>query len=80
MSEITVQRQQLIDVFLEKNTHLNLSAIRDAEGVRNKHILDSLELTKIVNFPTGTSCLDVGTGGGFPLLPLAITYPEVRFT
>ena len=70
---------ELIDVFLEKNSQINLSAIRDAEGVYVKHVLDSLELLKIFSFSSGQVVCDLGTGWGFPLLPLAIESPDVRF-
>lgn len=72
--------QALIDVFLAKNSELNLSAIRDAEGVFVKHIQDSLELLKVIEMPDNSLVVDVGTGGWFPLLPLAISCPQVRFT
>ncbi len=62
------------------NTHLNLSAIRDPEGVKIKHIMDSMELTKFFPLENNTTVCDIGTGGGFPLLPLAIYYPLVHFT
>lgn len=68
---LTSDWQKLIDIFLEMNSQLNLSAIRDAEGVYVKHILDSLELTKILDLTQYASVCDVGTGGGFPLLALA---------
>lgn len=64
-------RQQFIDLFLEINSQINLSAIRDAEWVYTKHILDSLELTKILNLSDYTTLCDVGTGGWFPLLALS---------
>lgn len=64
-------RQALIDVFLEKNAQINLSAIRDPEWVYVKHILDALELTKIVDLANYKSLCDVWTGGWFPLLALA---------
>lgn len=73
-------RQELIDVFLAKNSELNLSAIRDTDGVFVKHIQDSLEVLKILDFADDALVVDVGTGGGFPLLPLAISLPHVRFT
>lgn len=65
------ERQSLIDTFLTMNSQLNLSAIRDAEGVYVKHILDSLELTKILDLTQYRSVCDVGTWWGFPLLALA---------
>lgn len=69
----------LIEVFLAKNSQINLSAIRDAEGVYVKHILDSLELLKIFSFTEAQLVCDLGTWWGFPLLPLAIENPGVRF-
>jgi len=56
------ERQEFIDLFLHINSQVNLSAIRDEEGVYVKHILDSLELTKILNLSQYTSLCDVGTG------------------
>ena len=67
-------RDKLITIFLEQNQKLNLSAIRDREGVRVKHLQDSLKLLE-----TGLFVIDVGTGGGFPLMPLAMSCPETRF-
>ncbi len=55
--------QELIDVFLAKNAELNLSAIRDADGVFVKHIQDSLELLQIIDFADDALVVDVGTGG-----------------
>ncbi len=52
----------LIEVFLAKNSQINLSAIRDAEGVYVKHVLDSLELLKIFSFVPGQIVCDLGTG------------------
>lgn len=70
-SIIMPERQPLIDLFLQINSQINLSAIRDPEGVYHKHILDSLELTKIINLSDYDTLCDVGTGGGFPLLALS---------
>jgi len=70
---------ELIEVFLGKNGEINLSAIRDVEGVYVKHVLDSLELMKIFAFEEGQVVCDLGTGWGFPLLPLAIENPHVQF-
>lgn len=74
------KRKELIDEFISVNSHTNLSAIRDEEGIRTKHIQDSLEIDKILRFKPHTSLCDVGTGGGFPLLPIAMTHPEVQCT
>lgn len=72
-------RNPLIKIFLEKNSQINLSAIRDEEGVRIKHIQDSLELNKVLKLQKHRQVCDVWTGGGFPLLPLAISNPDVSF-
>ena len=73
-------REKLVEVFLQKNKELNLSAIRDEEGVMVKHIQDSLELKKTWVFKDWMEVADVWTGGGFPLMPLAISYPNIQFT
>lgn len=73
-------RTPLIQTFLEKNKQINLSAIRDAEGVLLKHIQDSLEINKVVQFLKNDQIADIGTGGGFPLMPLAMTNPQAHFT
>jgi 16S rRNA G527 N7-methylase RsmG len=52
-------RTPLIHTFLEKNRHINLSAIRDAEGVNIKHIQDALEMNKIITFPSGAHVADL---------------------
>lgn len=86
MSIIPSNRQSFVDVFLEKNSQLNLSAIRDAEWVYTKHILDSIQL-QVVEKNIGycvlqawSTVIDIGTWWGIPLLPLATIYPEVQFT
>ena len=69
----------LIKVFLEKNKQINLSAIRDEEWVMIKHIQDSLELEKLIDWEKWMKIADIWTGGGFPLIPLAISHPECNF-
>lgn len=66
-------RTKLIDIFIDKNNKINLSAIRDANWILMKHINDSLELNKILKIKNGKTICDIGTGGGFPLLPLAMS-------
>ena len=72
------QRKRLIDEFISINSHTNLSAIRDLDGIWIKHIQDSLEINKAFILQPGSTLCDVGTGGGFPLLPIAITHPEIQ--
>ncbi|MGE3278226.1 MAG: 16S rRNA (guanine(527)-N(7))-methyltransferase RsmG [Candidatus Altimarinota bacterium] len=74
------QLEHLADLFLDWNSKLNLSAIRDREGVLLKHIVDSLLILPFHFIQPGQKVLDMGTGGGFPGLALAIAYPEADFT
>jgi len=68
--------------FLKENEKINLSAIRDKEGVWEKHIVDSLAAVPIIRERSTTppvKILDFGSGGGFPALPLAAVFPEKQF-
>lgn len=72
------QFSQFLTLFLEYNAHTNLSAIRDEAGVIEKHFIDSLFLEKF--FPIQGRVLDIGSGGGFPWIPLKIRHPEISIT
>lgn len=73
------QLQKLVTVFLEENTKTNLSALRDEKSVWNKHILDALSASQYLEGTEPKRILDIGTGGGFPLLPLALCFPQSQF-
>lgn len=70
----------LIEVFLKKNLELNLSAIRDKEWVRVKHIEDSLKILETWILKSWMKVADVWTWWGFPLMPMAISCPNIEFT
>jgi len=61
------------------NEHINVISRKDILHLYERHILHSLAIAKIIQFKPGTKILDVGTGGGFPGIPLAILFPEVQF-
>lgn len=70
---------QLETEFRTWNERLNLVARPDVDNLAERHFLHSLGLARVIEFPAGSSVLDVGTGGGLPGLPLAILFPETRF-
>jgi 16S rRNA (guanine527-N7)-methyltransferase len=73
------QFQQLGELYNHWNAQINLISRTDMDNLYEKHILHSLAIAKVVNFKDFTEILDVGTGGGFPGIPLAIMFPNVQF-
>lgn len=74
------QFTQLESLYGEWNEKINVISRKDMESLYEKHILHSLGIAKVMKFAPGTRVLDIGTGGGFPGIPLAILFPEVEFT
>lgn len=82
--EITAQQEKqmamLKPLYLDWNSKINVISRNDIENLYERHVLHSLAILKFFKFDAGTSFLDVGTGGGFPGIPLAIMLPECHFT
>lgn len=76
------QRQQyetLLRLYPEWNAKINVISRKDIDNLEVNHILHSMSIIKFVKFTPGTTVLDLGTGGGFPAIPLAVYYPQVQF-
>lgn len=80
LTDIQKEQFQLLDsLYNEWNEKINVISRKDIDALYTKHVLHSLGIAKIQSFVPGTFVLDVGTGGGFPGIPLAILFPETRF-
>lgn len=73
------QFEQLHDLYLFWNSQINVISRKDIDELYERHVLHSLGIAKVQPFESGSKILDVGTGGGFPGIPLAILFPEVNF-
>lgn len=73
------QFEKLFGLYQDWNAKINVISRKDIDELYTKHVLHSLAIAKIQPFEPGTYILDVGTGGGFPGIPLAILFPETRF-
>jgi len=73
------QFEKMGKLYIEWNEKVNLISRKDIENLYERHILNALAIAKIIDFKPGTIVLDLGTGGGFPGIPLAVIFPEVKF-
>lgn len=69
----------LYDLYLDWNSKINVISRKDIDNLYLHHVLHSLSIAKFINFKDGSQIMDVGTGGGFPGVPLAIMFPNVHF-
>ena len=69
----------LYDLYLDWNSKINVISRKDIENLYEHHVLHSSGHSKVIHFRPGTQIMDLGTGGGFPGIPLAILFPEVHF-
>lgn len=77
-----VQKQQfaaLYDLYTDWNSKINVISRKDITNLYEHHVLHSLGIAKIIQFRPGTEVMDLGTGGGFPGIPLAILFPDTHF-
>lgn len=81
--EITEQQEAQFEalgaLYKEWNTRINVVSRKDMEHLYTRHILHSLAIAKVCQFEAGAKVIDIGCGGGFPSVPLAILFPEVEF-
>ena len=74
-----LQFQKLQGLYEDWNAKINVISRKDIDELYTRHVLHSLGIAKIIEFRPGSKIMDVGTGGGFPGIPLAILFPEVDF-
>ncbi|MBP3374783.1 MAG: 16S rRNA (guanine(527)-N(7))-methyltransferase RsmG [Bacteroidaceae bacterium] len=73
------QFEQLDELYHDWNSKINVISRKDIDNLYEHHVLHSLGIAEVINFKPGTKIMDLGTGGGFPGIPLAIMFPECHF-
>lgn len=80
LSSVQIEQfSKLAELYSFWNQQINVISRKDTENFYERHVLHSLGIAKVLNFKKGTKIMDVGTGGGFPGIPLAILFPECEF-
>lgn len=74
------QFETMLHLYAHWNAQINVISRKDMDAFYTRHVLHSLGIAKVMPFVAGSKVLDIGTGGGFPGIPLAIMFPEVQFT
>lgn len=73
------QLEQMEAIYQDWNAKINVISRKDMDQFYIHHVLHSLGIAKVIEFQPGTKVLDIGTGGGFPGIPLAILFPDTHF-